>query len=118
MKKPSGFLLTVVILAAAWSIYSRYWTHAPPYPPDLSAAQPEHASPHGPGVSAPEPEPLESQPDPSDSERAPFRCDGRTYCSQMTSCAEAKYFLAHCPNVKMDGDHDGVPCERQWCPGG
>lgn len=49
---------------------------------------------------------------------APFRCDGRTYCSQMNSCAEAKYFLEHCPNVKMDGDHDGVPCERQWCPNG
>lgn len=45
----------------------------------------------------------------------PFRCDGRTYCSQMTSCAEATYFLQNCPNVKMDGNNDGVPCERQWC---
>ncbi len=44
-----------------------------------------------------------------------FRCDGRTYCSQMTSCAEATYFLKHCPGVKMDGNHDGVPCEKQWC---
>ena len=44
-----------------------------------------------------------------------FTCDGRTHCSQMTSCAEAKYFLAHCPGVKMDGNHDGVPCELQWC---
>lgn len=43
------------------------------------------------------------------------RCDGRTHCSQMTSCAEAKYFLAHCPGVKMDGDRDGTPCELQWC---
>lgn len=43
------------------------------------------------------------------------RCDGRTYCSQMTSCAEARYFLANCPNTKMDGDHDGEPCEEQWC---
>nr|WP_315227556.1 excalibur calcium-binding domain-containing protein [uncultured Albidiferax sp.] len=33
----------------------------------------------------------------------------------MTSCTEAKYFLAHCPGVKMDGNHDGVPCEMQWC---
>ena len=118
VKKPSGFLLTVVIFAAAWSIYSRYGTHAPPHSPNLSAPQPEHAPPHPPGVSAPRPEPLESQSDPSDSERSPFRCDGRTYCSQMTSCAEAKYFLAHCPNVKMDGDHDGIPCERQWCRSG
>lgn len=44
-----------------------------------------------------------------------YACDGRTHCNQMTSCAEAKYFLANCPNVKMDGDHDGIPCEQQWC---
>lgn len=44
-----------------------------------------------------------------------FSCDGRRYCSQMTSCAEAKYFLANCPGVKMDGDKNGIPCEKQWC---
>lgn len=45
-----------------------------------------------------------------------FRCDGRKYCSQMTSCAEAKYFLANCPSVKMDGgQRNGIPCEQQWC---
>jgi hypothetical protein len=44
-----------------------------------------------------------------------FSCDGRTHCSQMTSCAEATYFLRNCPNTKMDGNNDGVPCERQWC---
>lgn len=44
-----------------------------------------------------------------------FRCDGRTHCSQMTSCAEAKFFLRNCPNTEMDGDNDGVPCEQQWC---
>ena len=43
------------------------------------------------------------------------RCDGRKYCSQMTSCAEARWFLANCRGVKMDGNRDGVPCERQWC---
>jgi hypothetical protein len=45
----------------------------------------------------------------------PFSCDGRSYCSQMTSCAEATYFLKNCAGVKMDGDNDGVPCEQQWC---
>ena len=45
-----------------------------------------------------------------------FRCDGRTHCSQMTSCAEAKFFLKNCPGTKMDGNRDGVPCEQQWCP--
>ncbi|WP_084312820.1 excalibur calcium-binding domain-containing protein [Desulfobulbus elongatus] len=44
-----------------------------------------------------------------------YRCDGRTYCSQMTSCDEAKFFLRNCPGVKMDGNDDGIPCERQWC---
>lgn len=44
-----------------------------------------------------------------------YKCDGRTHCSQMTSCAEATYFLKHCPGVKMDGDNDGIPCEEQWC---
>jgi cold shock CspA family protein len=46
-----------------------------------------------------------------------FRCDGRTHCSQMTSCEEAKFFIQNCPNTAMDGDNDGVPCERQWCGG-
>jgi cold shock CspA family protein len=44
-----------------------------------------------------------------------FRCDGRTECSQMTSCAEAEFFLANCPGARMDGNHDGEPCEQQWC---
>lgn len=44
-----------------------------------------------------------------------FSCDGRKYCSQMTSCQEATYFLKNCPGVKMDGNNDGVPCEQQWC---
>jgi cold shock CspA family protein len=42
-------------------------------------------------------------------------CDERTRCSQMTSCEEATWFLEHCPGTKMDGNHDGVPCEKQWC---
>lgn len=47
-----------------------------------------------------------------------FSCDGRQYCSQMTSCEEAKFYLAHCPDTRMDGGPgggDGVPCEEQWC---
>jgi hypothetical protein len=44
-----------------------------------------------------------------------FQCDGRKYCSQMTSCDEATFFLRNCPSVEMDGNRDGVPCEQQWC---
>ena len=43
------------------------------------------------------------------------KCDGRTLCSQMTSCEEATFFVNNCPGVQMDGDNDGVPCESQWC---
>lgn len=50
-------------------------------------------------------------------EKMGFSCEGKTHCSQMTSCDEAKYYLAHCPNVKIDGDDDRVPCERQHCNG-
>lgn len=43
-----------------------------------------------------------------------FKCDGRQHCSQMKSYAEATYFIKYCPNTKMDGDNDGIPCERQF----
>jgi cold shock CspA family protein len=44
-----------------------------------------------------------------------FSCEGKTHCSHMISCDEAKYYLANCPNVKIDGNNDGEPCERQLC---
>ena len=44
-----------------------------------------------------------------------FQCTGKQYCSQMTSCEEATFYLRNCPNTQMDGDGDGVPCESQWC---
>ncbi|MFW1341018.1 excalibur calcium-binding domain-containing protein, partial [Vibrio parahaemolyticus] len=24
-------------------------------------------------------------------------------------------YLSNCPNVKIDGDNDGIPCESQFC---
>ena len=51
----------------------------------------------------------------SSTNKAQYKCDGRTYCSQMTSCQEATFFLKNCPATKMDGNNDGVPCEKQWC---
>lgn len=44
-----------------------------------------------------------------------YHCDGRTRCSQMTSCEEATFFVNNCPDTKMDGNNDGIPCEKQWC---
>jgi type II secretory pathway pseudopilin PulG len=48
-----------------------------------------------------------------DDEQEDYVCDGRKYCSQMTSCAETIFFINNCPDTKMDGDDDGRPCERQ-----
>jgi len=48
----------------------------------------------------------------NDKTKTRFKCDGRQYCSQMTSREEAEYFIRNCPNTKMDGDHDGIPCEN------
>jgi apolipoprotein N-acyltransferase len=45
-------------------------------------------------------------------ETSAFHCDGRVYCTQMGSLAEARWFVRNCPNTKMDGDHDGEPCEN------
>ncbi|WLE98351.1 MAG: excalibur calcium-binding domain-containing protein [Candidatus Electrothrix communis] len=48
-------------------------------------------------------------------DKSRFSCQGKTRCTQMRSCAEAKFYIRNCPGTKMDGDNDGVPCERQWC---
>jgi len=44
-----------------------------------------------------------------------YNCEGKTRCPQMVSCEEAMFYLKNCPNVQIDGDNDGVPCEQQWC---
>lgn len=93
-----GQLVTLisVLLVAALGWYAYAWLVAdritPPAPVGQSIAHPTRA-----------PASLGS------------RCDGRTRCSQMTSCAEATYFIKQCPGTEMDGDGDGVPCESQWC---
>jgi hypothetical protein len=96
-------IIFVVIFAVfAWLGFSKYEARQTA----LAAVQEE--------VAPATPTPTRSQPveaTPSTS----FKCDGRTHCSQMTSCEEAIFFLRNCPDVKMDGDNDGIPCETQWC---
>lgn len=50
-----------------------------------------------------------------DSYAEEYTCSGKTYCSEMNSCEEATFYLRNCPGTKIDGNHDGVPCESQWC---
>jgi cold shock CspA family protein len=52
---------------------------------------------------------------PPSSQSPKYHCAGKVYCSEMVSCGEAKYYLRNCPNVKIDGDGDGIPCESQHC---
>ncbi len=90
-------LAALLLIGGGWA-YQRFKAAQPASP---SVEVP--ASPMAPGRATEAPQPR-------------FRCDGRTRCSQMTSCAEATWFLQNCPGTEMDGDHDGVPCEQQWCP--
>jgi cold shock CspA family protein len=43
-----------------------------------------------------------------------FQCQGKVWCSQMSSYEEAVFYLHNCPGTKMDGDSDGIPCEQQF----
>ncbi|MDD5272180.1 MAG: thermonuclease family protein [Methylovulum sp.] len=40
-----------------------------------------------------------------------FECSGKTVCREMTSCAEAEFYLNTCGLRRLDRDSDGVPCE-------
>ena len=95
------FLLGAVIGALAFFVYDR----------QIAGNGAAHAASAPIAESAPDGLPERDDPP----EESPYSCDGRTHCSQMTSCGEAKFFIENCPGTEMDGDNDGVPCERQWC---
>ena len=89
-------VLVIILGLLGWQGYQHYQART-----DRTAVLPESAT-------APIPAALSST-------VTQYKCDGRTYCSQMNSCEEATYFLRNCPGAKMDGNNDGVPCEQQWC---
>lgn len=39
-------------------------------------------------------------------------CRGKRTCKEMSSCEEAKFYLNNCGVTKIDGDGDGIPCEK------
>jgi len=41
-----------------------------------------------------------------------YNCGKKRYCSQMTSCEEAMFYYRVCSLKRLDGDGDGIPCER------
>jgi cold shock CspA family protein len=102
-------LITVVLLIAmaayAWQKFnvSRGRFRSAPQAEERAALPP-----------APRPQSFSERVTP-DSTSSAFKCEGKRYCSQMTSCEEAKFYLKNCPDVRIDGDGDGIPCESQWC---
>jgi hypothetical protein len=48
----------------------------------------------------------------------PWRCGEQTYCTQMTSCAEAMFHFRSCGLTRLDRDRDGMPCETLCGQGG
>ena len=98
-----NLLSVIVVLGLVGYGYSRYQAAATQ---DSFEAEPSESEPIETDAFAEFPEPMSTE---------SFTCDGRTHCSEMSSCAEATYFIRTCPNTKMDGDNDGVPCESQWC---
>ncbi|MBU8975897.1 cold shock domain-containing protein [Lysobacter sp. MMG2] len=100
--RPARFVSAILSVLAIAAIGAYAYTQLD------GAAQPQAVAP---ATVAVQPAAAAAQPAASPA----FTCDGRTMCSQMNSCAEAKYFLQHCPHTAMDGNGDGVPCEQQWC---
>ena len=46
-----------------------------------------------------------------DSSSTGFKCGEKRTCGQMSSCAEARFYLNECGLNRLDGDNDGTPCE-------
>ena len=85
-------LFVILICLGAWQYFSKKNTVAEPSIP----------------ISNPTPTKVEKYIPP----KTTYVCDGRQYCSQMGSYEEAKYFIQHCLDTKMD--RDGIPCEKQF----
>ena len=48
----------------------------------------------------------------TDSTAESFSCGVKRFCKQMQSCAEACFHLQECGLSRLDGNKDGVPCNK------
>lgn len=101
-------IIFIVIIVGGWYVNKNGW-------PDFLQTSRNTVTTNTSMPSTPPAAPLTFKPHTNSSASAStFRCDGRQHCSQMSSYNEALFFLRNCPNTKMDGDGDGIPCERQF----
>jgi endonuclease YncB( thermonuclease family) len=49
---------------------------------------------------------------PVDLTKSTLQCTGRPRCGDLRSCDDAYFYLRRCGLHRLDGDGDGVPCER------
>ncbi len=68
-----------------------------------TGAPPAAAGPHAQFTQVPRSDPASSG--------QPFSCSGKRLCRQMSSCAEAHFYLERCGVSSLDGNDDGEPCE-------
>ena len=112
MKHLLIFLVLACISAFAYDHYQKRLSSAPPDLPPPARITAEIPKPSAADTWRPPPRPDTRTA--TAAQTPASRCDGRTHCSQMRSCDDAKTQM-RCPNAAMDGDGDGIPCERQWC---
>jgi len=46
-----------------------------------------------------------------DNDSQQFTCGSKYYCKDMSSCAEARFYLTQCGLSRLDRDDDSIPCE-------
>jgi hypothetical protein len=115
-EKMKKLIVLLIIGAIGWQAYGKYQRQVKqPFPNEQPIAEQRSERPVAKVFNVPP-----SAEQPAAKSELPvasinYRCDGRLHCNQMTSCEEANWFLRNCPGVKMDGDNDGLPCERGPC---
>ncbi|CDH45488.1 hypothetical protein BN874_2470004 [Candidatus Contendobacter odensis Run_B_J11] len=82
------------------------WRH----PPAAAAVPVVPAAPVIMSAPSVAPRPIPSKPTATAS--AGWTCEAKITCKQMSSCDEAKFYLTTCGVKRLDGNGDGVPCEK------
>lgn len=41
-----------------------------------------------------------------------YQCGNKRYCYEMVSCKEVMFYFNNCGLSRLDGDKDGIPCEK------